>query len=282
MKSGKMVKITFLGTGGGRIVVINQLRATGGWILEIDDQMFHIDPGPGALARAKEYRVALRKVTGVIISHPHPDHYADAEMVVEAMTVGANKKRGVIIGSKNVIKGGEKHRAVFSPYHLNAVERYEILVPGKETKISNIKIRATPVKHGDSKGVGFVFEGEKNRVGYTSDGEYFEGQEKYFTGCDVLMINCLRPRNDSWPEHMDSGQAKELITKARPKIAVLKHFGTKMLRGVAEKEAAWIEKETGIRTIAARDGMVLETENEKIEIRKSGGKGGGSLEGFLK
>ncbi len=197
------------------------------------------------------------------------------------MTVGANKNRGVIIGSKTVIKGGKKHRAVFSPYHLNAVERYEILVPGKETKISNVKIRATPVKHGDSKGVGFVFE-RKNKIGYTSDGEYFEGQEKYFTGCDVLMINCLRPRNDSWPEHMDSGQAKELITKAIPKAAVLKHFGTKMLRGVAEKEAAWIEKETGIRTIAARDGMVLETKNEKIEIRKSGGKRGGSLERFLK
>lgn len=276
------MKITFLGTGGGRIVVINQLRATGGCILEMDDQMFHIDPGPGALARAKEYRVPLRKVTGVIVSHPHPDHYADAEMVVEAMTVGVNKKRGVIIGSKSVIKGGEKHRAVFSPYHLNAVERYEILEPGKETKISNINIRATPVKHGDSGGVGFVFEGKKNRVGYTSDGEYFEGQEKYFTGCDVLMINCLRPRNDSWPEHMDSGQAKELVAKARPKTAVLKHFGTKMLRGVAEKEAAWIKKETGIRTIAARDGMALETKNGKIEIRKSGGKVGDSLEGFLK
>ncbi|UCD07285.1 MAG: MBL fold metallo-hydrolase [Candidatus Aenigmatarchaeota archaeon] len=277
-----MVKITFLGTGGGRVVVINQLRATGGWILEMDDQMFHIDPGPGALARAREYGVPLRKVTGIIISHPHPDHYADAEMVVEAMTIGVNKKRGVIIGGKNVIKGGEKHRAVFSPYHLNAVERYEILEPGKETKTSNIKIRATPVKHGDSEGVGFVFEGERNRIGYTSDGEYFDGQEKYFTNCDVLVINCLRPRGDSWPEHMDSEQAKELIVKTRPKAAVLKHFGTKMLRGVAEKEAAWIEKETGIRTIAARDGMVLEIKNEKIEISKSGGKGGGSLEGFLK
>lgn len=263
------------------MVVINQLRASGGWILEMDDQMFHIDPGPGALARAKQYGVPLRRVTGVIISHAHPDHYADAEMVVEAMTLGTHKKRGVIIGSANVIKGWEKHHPVFSPYHLNAAERYEILEPGKETSIGKIRIKATPTNHGEEKGIGFVFEG-KNKVGYTSDGEYFEGQEKHFSGCDVLIINCLRPRGERWPTHMNSEQAVKLISKTRPKLAVLKHFGMRMLKAVPEKEAAWMEKETGIKTIAARDGMVLETGDGKMEIRRSGGERGDSLEGFLK
>jgi len=276
------VKITFLGTGGGRWVVINQLRATGGWVLEIGDQVFHIDPGPGALVRAKQYGIPLRKVTGVLVSHAHPDHYADAEMVVEAMTTGAKKKKGVIIGNAHVIKGGDKYRSVFSPYHLNVVERYEALEPGKETKISKVKITATPTKHGEEGGIGFVFEGEK-KIGYTSDGEYFEGQEKYFAGCDVLLINCLRPKGLRWPEHMDSEQAAQLVSRARPKLAVLKHFGMKMLRGVADKEATWIEKETGIKTIAARDGMVLKTKNGKIEIVRFSRKNKpGSLEGFLK
>ncbi len=263
------------------MVVINQLRASGGWILEMDDQMFHIDPGPGALARAKQYGVPLRRVTGVIISHAHPDHYADAEMVVEAMTLGTKEKRGVIIGSASVIKGWEKHHPVFSPYHLNAAERYEILEPGKETSIGKIRIKATPTNHGEERGIGFVFEG-KNRVGYTSDGEYFEGQEKHFSGCDILIINCLRPRGERWPTHMNSEQAVKLISKTRPKLAVLKHFGMRMLKAVPEKEAAWMEKETGIKTIAARDGMVLETRDGKMEIRLSGGKREDSLEGFLK
>ncbi|MCK4497214.1 MAG: MBL fold metallo-hydrolase [Candidatus Aenigmarchaeota archaeon] len=275
------MKIVFLGSGGGRVVVINQLRASGGWILEMDDQMFHIDPGPGALARAKQYGVPLRRVTGVIISHAHPDHYADAEMVVEAMTLGTKEKRGVIIGSASVIKGWEKHHPVFSPYHLNAAERYEILEPGKETSIGKIRIKATPTNHGEERGIGFVFEG-KNKVGYTSDGEYFEGQEKHFSGCDVLIINCLRPRGERWPTHMNSEQAVKLISKTRPKLAVLKHFGMRMLKAVPEKEAAWMEKETGIKTIAARDGMVLETRDGKMEIRLSGGKREDSLEGFLK
>ena len=49
-------KIIFLGTGGDSIVVGKQLRASGGIILQIDDNQFHIDPGPGALVRARQER----------------------------------------------------------------------------------------------------------------------------------------------------------------------------------------------------------------------------------
>jgi phosphoribosyl 1,2-cyclic phosphodiesterase len=278
-----MAKITFLGTGGGRVVVTTQARASGGFILEMDDQVFHVDPGPGALVRAKEYGINLRKVTGILVSHAHPDHCADAEMIVEIMTGFVNNKKGVIIGNINVIKGGKKHHATFSPYHLNAAGRYEILKPGDKTTVGKVSITATPTEHGEQEkeGIGFVFEG-KEKIGYTSDGEYFRGQEKYFQDCDVLILNCLRPRKETWPTHMNSEQALELISKTKPKLAVLKHFGMKMLRAVPEKEAVWIEKESGVKTIAARDGMVLEIRGGKIEIRKSGGKREGNLEGFLK
>jgi phosphoribosyl 1,2-cyclic phosphodiesterase len=276
------MRIYFLGTGGGRVVVINQFRATGGWILEMDGQVLHVDPGPGALARAREYGFDLRKVTGVLVSHAHPDHYADAEMVVEAMTFGAKRKRGVIIGSSNVIMGGEKYHPVFSPYHLGAVERSVVLAPGKETAVGRIRIGASPTSHGEEEGIGFVFSGS-SRVGYTSDGEYFRGQEKYFEGCDVMVMNCLRPRAEKWPTHMNSEQAADLISGVRPRLAIIKHFGIKMLNAVPEREAAWIEKETGIRTVAARDGMMLEFDGSSARTGQMGRgrKEAGSLVSFL-
>lgn len=273
--------MTFLGTGGGRVVVINQLRATGGWILEMDNEMFHIDPGPGALVRAKEYGVKLRKLTGVLVSHPHPDHYSDAELVVEAMTLGMNRKKGVVIGSGTVMKGGKTFHPVFSPYHLKGVVRHTALEPGKSIKAGKVRIRATPTKHDGEEGIGFVFEGEK-RIGYTSDGEYFKGQEKHFRDCDVLVMNCLRPRKKKWPTHMGSEEAVELLVKARPKLAVLKHFGIMMLRAGPEKEAAWIQKESGVETIASRDGMVLEMVEGKISKSTRKPVSSGTLEGFLR
>ncbi len=255
------MKITFLGTAGGRFVIIDQIRASGGWILEMDGEMLHIDPGPGALVRAKQYGIDLKKLTGVLVSHAHPDHYTDAEVVLEAMTAGATKKRGILIGNEHAINGGSAYRPAFSPYHLKAVERHEILEPRKETNIGRIKVTATKTSHGEDKGIGFVFSGSR-KIGYPSDGEYFPGQEEPFRGCDYLILNVTRPRDNPWQGHMDSSQACELIRRASPKKAIIQHFGMLMLRGVAEREAEWIERETGTETMVARDGMRVETGTE--------------------
>jgi phosphoribosyl 1,2-cyclic phosphodiesterase len=268
-------KIIFLGTAGGRFVVLNQLRASGGWILEMDGEMLHIDPGPGALVRAKQYGVRLGKLTGVIVSHTHPDHCTDAQVVIEAMTRGAKEKRGILIGSESVIKGSGEFIQAVSPYHLKAVERVEAMKPGDRVKAGKIEIEATKTKHREPSCIGFVFRGS-SVVGYTSDGEYFSGQDGYFRGCDCLIVNCLRPRADKWPEHMNAGDAEKLIGKAEPRLAILQHIGMLMLKGVAEREAGLIQKNTGVRTIAARDGMVLDL-NGKGGEEKSGG-----LDKFLK
>ena len=255
------MKITFLGTGGGRFVIIKQLRASGGCILEMDGEMLHIDPGPGALVRAKQFAVNLSKLTGILVSHCHPDHYTDLEFVVEAMTEGTKKKRGVLITNEYVIKGGDEFRKVISDYHLKCLERYEILNPGDKTHIGKIEITGVKAKHSEPKTLGFVFKGSKT-IGATSDGEYYKGQEKHFRGCDYLLVNCLRTRHEDWPGHMNAHQAKELIGKAKPGLAILKDFGMKMLRGNAEKEAKWIQETTGVKTIAARDGMILGSEKK--------------------
>jgi phosphoribosyl 1,2-cyclic phosphodiesterase len=255
------MRITFLGTGGARFVTIMQIRATGGWILEMEGEMIHIDPGPGALVRAKQYGVNLRKLTGIVISHAHPDHTTDAQMVLEAMTQGALKKRGTVIGNEHVFRGDkENFIPVFSKYHLGMLERYFLMEPGKKANIANVRIEAVEARHTEPKCLGYVFSGEGIKLGYTADGEYYEGQEKHFSGCKYLVINCHRPRGFPLKGYMDSEGARELIEGVKPQTAIITHFGMRMMRGVAEKEAGWIQEKTGIKTIAARDGMVIDSE----------------------
>jgi len=128
-------------------------------------------------------------------------------------------------------------------------------------------VEAVPTKHGEEKALGFVFRGSET-LGYTGDGEYFSGQEDYFRNCDYLMLNVLRPRNRNWPAHMNSKMAAELISKVKPKIAVLQHFGITMLKAGPENEGKWIEKETGMKTIVARDGMKLSLRKGKHKIKE--------------
>jgi phosphoribosyl 1,2-cyclic phosphodiesterase len=260
------MKITFLGTAGGRIVIMTQIRASGGFVLEMDGERIHVDPGPGALVRAKQYGVNLRKLTGLVLSHAHPDHYTDAEMIIESMTEGTRKKRGVLIGNENVIKGGEEYRPAVSPFHLKLVGRCEILRPGRKTNIGKIEILAVPTRHGEEKALGFVFRGSKT-LGYVGDSEYFGGQEKHFEGCNYLVLNVLRPRNIEWPEHMNSNQAVKLLSGVKPSFAIIQHFGMLMLKANPEREAKWIESQTGVRTVAARDGMTIDLEKGQTERR---------------
>jgi len=191
-------------------------------------------------------------------------------MVIEAMTLGARKKKGTLIASESVIYGTEGEKTIVPKYHLDILENYFALKPGDEIEIPGGKIKATKCKHSEKMAVGFALTDESGeKLGYTSDGEYYEGQEKYFEGCSCLIINCLRPRNAPNYGHMTSENAKELIEKAKPKMAILQHLGMKMLFGVAEREAKWIEKETGIKTVAATDGMIIEFSNKESKVVQS-------------
>ncbi|MCK5022718.1 MAG: MBL fold metallo-hydrolase [Candidatus Aenigmarchaeota archaeon] len=251
------MKITFLGTCGGRMATMLQVRGTGGWILEMDDEMIHVDPGPGAMVAAKKNDINLKKLTGIMISHAHPDHYTDAEVVLESMTHATHDKRGTLLGNVNSIKGGKDYRPAFSPFHLTLPKKYEVLKPGEKTNIGKIEITATPAKHREEKALGFVFNGSK-KIGYTGDGEYYEGQEKYFEGCDYLILNVLRPRGTEWPQHMNVTMAKKLISKVKPKVAIIQHFGMLMIKAPPEKERKWLQKETSVKIIAAKDGMKID------------------------
>jgi ribonuclease BN (tRNA processing enzyme) len=142
--------------------------------------------------------------------------------------------------------------------------------PGKKASIGKVQIEAVPTRHTEPKCLGYVFTGSDGRVGYTADGEYYDGQEKHFRGCDYLLINCHRPKDFPLKEFMDSEGARKLVEKSRPGTAILTHFGRRIMKGVAEKEARWIQEKTGIRTIAARDGMIVDGENASVDAFSHG------------
>ena len=58
--------------------------------------------------------------------------------------------------------------------------------------------------------------------------------------------------------------AKKVIRGIRPRQAILTHFGFTMIRSKPWEVAAEVEKDTGIRTIAASDGMEFDLEKELL------------------
>jgi ribonuclease BN (tRNA processing enzyme) len=240
--------LTFLGTGGGRYVLVTQRRYSGGIWLESDEKTI-IDPGPGALVRALQYHKNPAALAAVLVSHKHLDHYNDAEIMVEAMTEGAKKKRGLLAVNQNAL-------GYISDYHQKAAELL-VLKAGDGFLVGKTNVTALPTyRHED--GTGFRFELPDGVLAYSSDTGYDKKLAENYAGADVLILNVIFPRTKSLESHLNTHDAVKVVSEARPRLAVIQHFGVMMLNAGPEKEAAYIEQETGIKTTAAADGMEID------------------------
>jgi ribonuclease BN (tRNA processing enzyme) len=243
-----MSTLTFLGTGGGRYVLVSQRRHSGGIWLDFAEKMI-LDPGPGALVRALQYHKKPSELSAVIVSHKHLDHYNDAEIMIEAMTGGAKKKRGILAVNGNALD-------YISTYHRDVVN---LIVPkaGDEFNVGKVRIIALPT-HKHEEGTGFRFTAKDGVLAYSSDTGYAKELAEHYKKADVLILNVIFPRTKSLETHLNTFDAAKIIGEAAPRLAVIQHFGVTMLSAGPENEAAYIEKETGVRTIAATDGMTVD------------------------
>ena len=117
------IELVFLGTGGGRFATITQKKRTGGIRILSENVNAHLDPGPGALIYSLNMNLDPQKISALLISHSHPDHYTDAEVMVEAMTQGTTKKRGTLAATRSVLFGNKVCEMAISKYHQGMVER---------------------------------------------------------------------------------------------------------------------------------------------------------------
>jgi len=274
------IELVFLGTGGGRFATITQKRRTGGIRLVSESFNVHLDPGPGALVYSLEAGLNPQKITGVLVSHCHPDHCNDAGVFVEAMTRGMTKKRGVLAAAHSVLEGNETCEPCLPKYHQTMPQLVVDAKPGVSFNIADLKIIATGAKHSDPSTVGFRFEtADVGDIAYTSDTEYFEGVGKPYKNVRLLILCAMRPAGSPWKGHMTTEDAIKILEEATPEMAVLTHFGMKMIFRGPASEAEYIQQKTGIPTIAARDGMRLKI-GEKIQTQISKKKVRG-LDAFL-
>ena len=258
------VKITFLGTGGGRFTTIYQIRATGG--VYIDDKVkVHIDPGPGALVQMHRFKINPLKTDIIAISHGHTDHYTDGEVLIEGITNGGTKKKGILIGSKSVIEGYDDFEPLISKYHRNLLDKVLAMSPGDRFRYKNLEIRATKSFHNDPTTIGFKIKTSEGRISYVADTDFDESLIKEHRGARVLILPVTRPLGAKIPYHLSTLEASKIVKKVKPEIAIITHFGLKMIDENPDFQADWIWKETGIKTIAAEDGMSIKI-GEKIEF----------------
>jgi ribonuclease BN (tRNA processing enzyme) len=255
-----MNRIKFLGTAGARFVVMKQLRSSGGIWLTLDDTNVIIDPGPGSLVRCVSSKPKLNPfdLEGVILTHRHIDHSNDINIIIEAMTNGGFKKRGVVFAPKDAFEDDP----VILKYARNHVEKIEILKEKQSYKIGNISF-STPVKH--IHGVetyGLNIYGKNSSISIITDTKYFKGLEKYYNG-DVLIINVVLLEERSEIDHLSLKDAEYILSINKPKLGILTHFGMNMIKSKPWEIAENLTKNLDTKIIAANDGMEVDLDKIK-------------------
>ena len=255
--------IRFLGTGGARFVVARQFRASGGMWMRFGGTQIHVDPGPGALVRAMSSvpPCVPTELDAIVLSHKHLDHSADINVMIEAMTTGGFRPRGALLAPRDAFEG----EPVVLPYAARFVPVHHVLeAHGGPYVVGEVEVR-TSLRHRHAVDTfGLHFQWQKTTVSYLPCGRFFEEQIADYRSQapDVLILNVLFYRETLRADHLTYDDARTLIAEIRPKVAVLTHFGTKMLERDPAVLAQTIEDELGLRTYAAYDGWTFDVTSE--------------------
>ena len=247
-------------------MLISQLLASGGLWLSLNGTEILIDPGPGCIVQTTKRKLKAETLSAIIVSHRHLDHSADVNIMVEAMTQGGMKHQGWLFAPADALN----NEPVMFSYLKEHLEGIALLQAGKSYTVGNISF-TTPVRHiHPVETYGLVFKSGNRTFSYIVDTRYFDGLCQAYGG-ELLIINVvfLEPRipaeiksgtdySNLPVDHLSMPDAERIITALKPKVAILTHFGMSVWRAKPWEIAERLSQKTGVRVIAARDGMKFE------------------------
>ena len=253
-----MSTLTFLGTAGGRVLVFRQLRASGGLWFESNGTNILIDPGPGSLIRCLENNLNPQELDAIILTHKHLDHTADVNVIIEAISEGGLKPRGILLAPADCYD----EDPVVLKYNRKYLEKVLRITEGYKVKIKDIKIEFPIMHQHGVQTFGFKISNKKFKFSHIEDTKFFDELIPSYKSSDILIMNMVfsQPRPFL---HLAYDDIIKLIKGIQPKLAVITHFGFKLWEKKPEKFVSKIIKETGVKTIAATDGLKIDLENKK-------------------
>ena len=253
---GNFVK--FLGTAGARFVMARQLRYSAGTLVAVDGQRIMLDPGPGTLVRCAKARPRVDPggLDAVVLTHAHIDHSGDLNALLDAMTLGGHRKRGVLFAPRTCLEGPD---AVLLGYLREHVGQIVPLEEAADYGVGSVRF-ATSVRHRHAvETYGLKFRHAGGTLAFLVDTAPFDGLADAYADADVLVLSVvlLKPHKSPNVMHLSLDDAREVIRAVRPRQAVLTHFGMTMLKARPRELAARLSDELGIEVLAASDGMTL-------------------------
>jgi len=255
MSEAKTNFIKFLGTAGARFVTMRQLRASAGIWLRYKSTNVIIDPGPGSIVKCNSSRPKLDPsgLNAIILTHKHLDHSGDVNVMIEAMTEGGFRKRGVLFIPSDAL--GEE--GVIFSYLREHPKEIAILKKGKFS-LGDIDFEV-PVKNLHTvETYGLKFFIGKEVISLVSDTKYFADLVNIYKDSTILVLNVVFYQKRPDYDHLCLEEAIDIIKEIKPQKTIITHFGMGMLKAKPHILEEKIKNELKMDIKLAYDGMALE------------------------
>ncbi len=235
-------------------MMIKQLRASGGIWISYKGTNVLVDPGPGSIVRcaASIPRLDPSKLDGIILTHRHLDHSGDINVMIEAMTEGGFKKKGLVFCPADAIEDD----SIILKHVINFPGKIEILEANKSYEIGNFEFMTSMRHIHPAETYGIKFNIHKTSVSLLTDTKYFKELENFYK-TDTLIISVVFFEHRAGIDHLCLADVEQLISQIRPRKAILTHFGMTMLAAKPHIQAQELSLKLGIEVQAAYDGMTV-------------------------
>ena len=177
--------------------------------------------------------------------------------MIEAMTEGGFKKRGILFAPRDALE----EDPVVLKYAMGYVNKIEVLKEDSEYRIGDIRFSTARKHQHRVETYGLNFKISPRSISILTDTKFFSELPGLYQG-EILVIHVVRlkPIGDEPIEHLSIEDVRSILKKAKPRLTVLTHFGMTMIKAKPWLVAAELEKELGLKVIAASDGMKIDLE----------------------
>lgn len=237
-------RLTVLGSSGR---FATALRASSGYLLELDGHRLWVDAGAGTWRNLLGH-CAYDEVDGVILTHRHPDHVTDVYQLQHALLYGPKGRLPEIplwapAETIESLSAYDDLRDAFEPH---------AIAGGDSIDVAGATIRFVTMAH-PPETVGVRVETADGVVAYSAD----SGEEADFMAlaghADLFVCEASNQDSDEmWEGHLRASQAGRIATECGVDRLVLTHLPVERDLGLSLAEAQ--RSSDGVSIQLASDG----------------------------
>ncbi|HEY6084987.1 MAG TPA: MBL fold metallo-hydrolase [Nitrospira sp.] len=219
------MRLTILGSGTN----VHATRAAAGYLVRTDQTML-MDFGPRTLMNLIKTGVDRHKITHILFSHFHADHFSDFitfffDAVIHCKYGGGSRPDLTVIGPR-----GMKHLLGLIIDTFPSFSRPPFRVIFKEVTDRSLLIGDTRIcpkimTHvPDLHCVGYRVEYGGKALAYSGDTQYCNNLVRLCKDADAAVLDCSFPANKPGPAHLHAGECGRVAEESAVGRLVLSHF----------------------------------------------------------